>query len=79
MVTWLVARLAPASLDCLRDDCQCAWQVSQECWGLLLGMLAMEPALRPSLAQIAAHPWVCAGAPRELLRLNSELLSEARG
>ena len=41
-------------------------------------LLAVDPALRPSLAVIGAHPWVRAGTPPELLRLNDELLSQAR-
>ena len=53
-------------------------QVSEQCWTLVRALLAVDPALRPSLAAIAAHPWVRAGTSPELLRLNDELLSQAR-
>ncbi len=55
-----------------------SWQVSDGCWALLLSMLAADPAARPSLARIAQNSWVRVGSPRELLRLNDDLLSKAR-
>ena len=58
--------------------CSSSWQVSDKCWALLLSMLAADPAARPSLARIAANPWVRNGAPPALLRLNDDLLSKAR-
>ena len=52
-------------------------QVSDKCYALVLSMLALDPAMRPSLGQIAAHQWVRAGMPQDLLHLNDDLLSEA--
>ena len=53
-------------------------QISDDCWKLVRALLAVDPALRPSLSDIATHPWVAASTPAELLRVNDDLLSQAR-
>ena len=49
--------------------------MSAECADLIGRMLTPDPAKRITLRQILRHPWVAAGMPAQLTRLNETLIS----
>ena len=53
-------------------------QVSADCADLIGRMLMPDPAKRITVRQIMRHPWVAAGMPAQLARINATLISGAR-